>query len=181
MEIIQQPRFVHPLSFFILIFLFLFLLPGCNSINKQEKEQLIYDTVYLDGETGNSYTKIASSITYESIIKNDGKLPEAFTSGIKQKKIISLLMEALQTGKANAYDYHTNTPLTISQVDSIEKNTKEYQRDKIGRILFTEDWYYDSTSGKIIKDIESLILGYEVYKTNGDLKGYKPLIKIKMP
>jgi len=181
MKNVQQPPFVLLLSLFIMISCSFFIISGCNGINNPDKVQLKYDTVYIDGNTGNAYSKIASSITYESIIKDNGKLPKTFTSGVEQTKIVSLLMEALQTGKANAFNYYTKAPLTASQVDSIETNTDEYQRSKVGRILFTEDWYYDSISGRIIKDIQSLILGYEVYKTNGDLKGYKPLIKITMP
>ena len=86
-----------------------------------------------------------------------------------------LYFESIQKGKLDAYDYYTGEKLTR---EDIEKSKKMKSPDEIGMLRFNEKWLFNKQKYIMQKIIYSIVLGYDVYNEDGDIKGYKPVFKI---
>jgi hypothetical protein len=123
---------------------------------------------------------IADTITYEVIVQNpdpDDQWMTQCLKSFKQHSFIEEVFSQVYAGKIKAYDFFTKKPLNSGDVKKIETEPG-YSRDNIGKIQFTERWYFDSSSQKFQKEVLSLVLGYSVYDQDGRLRGYKPVFKI---
>jgi hypothetical protein len=81
------------------------------------------------------------------------------------------------SGKLRVIDYTTNEPLTVEEVKKIiEYNNID--ASKIGKLLFTEQWFMDK-QGHLHKKILSITLGKSEYSKQGTFKGYSALFTVK--
>lgn len=118
---------------------------------------------------------IASDIVTDVIIRPD---PEGdpweiekvagYSGDIMVNTIFSLIYE----GKLTAYDYHSGNPMKPAEVRDIEKEFSN-DRSKIGKLSFTEDWYYDPSLNRIEKIVKSAVFGYELYNGEGKVYAYR--------
>ncbi len=46
-------------------------------------------------------------------------------------------------------------------------------RDKIGKLSFTEDWYYYPSENRVEKKAKSVTFGYELYNNLGKVYAYR--------
>jgi hypothetical protein len=65
----------------------------------------------------------------------------------------------------------------LSEVRSIE-GQQDFDRSRIGKIQFTEKWYFDPLSKVLQKKTIAVALGYETYDENGEVRAYKPVFKV---
>lgn len=124
----------------------------------------------------------ADTITYDVIIKNPDSTDqwkEKCLSNLNRQAFIDKLFAQLYKENLKAYDFSSGQLLQPSKLKKLEAN-KEFSRSKIGKIQFKEKWYIDFSSGQMYKKVHSIILGYETYNAQGDIKGYKPLFKINL-
>jgi hypothetical protein len=150
------------------------LLAACSTINDNKNNKI---TVNIDSV---KYQSVADSLICDVIIKNpdkEDKWIEQCLKDLKKEAFIDSLFADIYAQKITAFEYYSNTPLTLKQIKEIENGTG-YSRNIIGKMQFNECWKYDRASHCMIKKVNSVVFGYETYDTEGAVRGYKPLFKV---
>jgi hypothetical protein len=118
---------------------------------------------------------IASDIVTEVIIKPDPEGDPWETekvAGYNGQPMIDDIFNRIYEGSLTVYDYHSGEPLTSADVKKIEGEFKN-DRSKIGKLSFTEDWYYFPEENRIEKRAKSVTFGYELYNNVGKVYAYR--------
>ncbi|UCH14794.1 MAG: hypothetical protein JSV22_02235 [Bacteroidales bacterium] len=148
--------------------------------SRQESSEYIETEKFVSDSLAKNL--IADTIIYEVIIKNpnpDDKWTEKCLEGFDKNSFVDQLFNAVYDKQATAYDFFTGSEITPRGLKKIERS-KDFSREKIGKIQFSESWYYDSLNIKMEKRIISMVLGYELHGDDGEIIGYKPVFKINM-
>ena len=87
------------------------------------------------------------------------------------------IFDAVYSGKYKAYDHFTGSLLSIESIKEMEAQ-EDFSREDIGKIQFSEVWYFNSENNILNKKVISMVLGLEQYNNFGELKGYKPVFKV---
>jgi len=159
----------------IILIAFFMLLPGCNP-NKDSNRQpeKIAHTDSFFGQI------VADTIIYDVIIHNtnpEDEWTEQTLQYLKHRTLIDSIFELVYNKEAIAYDFFEKTPLKIKDIKKIEEEPG-FSRDKIGKIQFTEKWYFDASSVQMQKEVLSIVLGYDLMNSDGTLRGHKPVFKL---
>jgi hypothetical protein len=124
---------------------------------------------------------VTDTIIYDVVLKPPAE-PETWKDlsllKFNRKEFIDFIFSSVYSGKLSVYDHLTDKKLSLSEVKKIEKS-KDFSRDKITKIQFNESWFIDTNSLIIKKKVNSIILGYEIYNSEGEIRGYKAVFKIK--
>ncbi len=175
-------------GFFIPLILLLLLAAACNK--KQERKTTVrYDTVkktivvpvYRTPDT--NAVLVADSIIYTVLIKNPDTLDQWQDYSLRymnREKLLDMIFENIFRGKLKAYSYQAwlaNEKQEIS-ADSLKSWLQRIGKDRIGKIEFVERWFYNPHNNVFYKQVLEMTLGYELYRPDGSVKGYAPLIKI---
>ena len=162
----------------------LILLGACTPEEKVEstentkpvvKEGAFYETAL---DKGNAVV-IAEKIIYDVIIKNpDGdEWTAERLKGIDKEALINIVFNAIYNGQLQAYDYRFETPMTIEDVKKLEI---EYSRERIAKMQFIEEWYFDEKSMNFGKNVNTIMLAYENYDFNNEVSGYKAGVMVHL-
>lgn len=155
----------------IYVLLMMSLIVACKERKTWQKSTSDADTsVKTEGAV-----LIAHDIVTEIIVKPD---PEGDpwdiekVAGYHGEQFVEDIFSKIYDGTLQVFDYHSGEPLSASDVRKIEK---EYNNDrsKIGKLSFTEDWYYYPASDRLEKRTRSVTLGYELYNNSGKVYAYK--------
>jgi len=152
----------------ILLFFILFL-SSCNSkqtYNVTEGEKVL----------------VAEEIIYDVVIKTpnaEDPWEVEKLEGYRGDRMIAELFNAVYTKKIKAYDYHSGKRLSPEEVRKAELQAG-YDRNNIGKIQFTENWYYNTATMQIEKEVISIVLGYENREIDGTLIGYRAAFKLNL-
>lgn len=149
-----------------------------DTVQQTTQEAFIPDTRTFYEVDKNQSIDIANPITYDVIIKNPDSADEWTTECLKDTKaeiLINILFQAVYKNRLIAYDYMSNEPMTTDQVKEFEK---EYTRDKIGKIQFVEEWYFNEETLEMGKKIKEVTIGYELYGNQGEVRAYKAGFKL---
>lgn len=161
--------------FFILISVFLFT--GCKD-----------DKVKTTNPMQNSSRKVeagtllADPITYDVVIRNPDPDDAWTTERLEEldlKKLVKIVFQSVEDGKATAYNYHTGERMSITDIKNLEQ-TDEFDKSKIGKIQFIEDWYFNEDLLIMNKKVKSIMLAYEVYDQFGKIRGYKAGFRVDL-
>jgi len=166
-------RFYH-LIHIIFIFTTLQLLAGCFSRNDHKQPSSAFD--FSDMEL------MADSITYTVVVKNRDSLDtwaDQRLRGLNHKKLVDDLFDAVYEHKATPYDYYTQHPLSINDIKKLESQ-EDFSRDRVGQLQFCEGWYLNAETQQMYKQIHSVLIAYEFFSSDGELRGYKAAFYIKM-
>jgi hypothetical protein len=148
--------------------------------NRQESKQHYEAGKYkIDSMVKNL---IADTIIYDVIIRNpdpNDKWTEKCLAHFDRSRFVDQLFDAVYDKHAIAYDFFSGKKITPGGLKRIERSN-DFSREKIGKIQFSESWYYDSLNLVMKKRIISLVLGYELFGDNGEIIGYKPVFKIDL-
>ena len=163
---------------FLFIFPILIIIASCNGNNEGgtqplQKTESISDT---------SLIVVAKDIITEVIVKQkaDGDPWELEkVQGYNGNIMIDKIFEDIYQDRLQVYDYHSGLELTVKDVKQLEKDINE-DRSLIGKIQFTEDWYFDPETDAIVKDIKSIVFGVELKEDSGNVYGYKALFQVKL-
>jgi len=123
---------------------------------------------------------IASDIVTEVIIKPepDGDPWEIDkVAGYKGEMMTNTIFERIYKGTLTVFDYHTGEPLSAREVKDLEKEFNN-DRSRIGKLSFTEDWFYNPSENTIQKITKSIVLGFELYNNDSTVYGYKAAFKV---
>ena len=126
--------------------------------------------------------QVARQITYDIIVKNNNPYDTWTTTclqGFDRNDFVDEIFQSIYDGKLKAIDYATDKKLSVKKVRALEKEILKI-RNRIAKIQFTEDWYLDTTSLTMQKQVHSMVLGYEIYNDSGQVRGYRPAFKINL-
>jgi hypothetical protein len=121
---------------------------------------------------------VADTVEYDVLVKNVDKADEYTEECLKRlnrKVLIDAVFSAVYSGKAIAHAYVSNASYTIDDVKAIEKDCP---RDRIGKIHFIEQWFFDEKNFKMGKKVVGVMLAYESLNSEGQVKNYKAGIKV---
>ena len=155
------------------------LFSGCN--NGKEKivnqSQATSDS-FLD-ETG---TLLADPITYDVVVKNpdpEDKWTNEQLENFNLDKLVKMVFSSIEKGKVTAFNYHTGEEMNLKEIKDLEKSD-EFDRSKIGKVQFIEDWYFNEEKLIMSKKVKSIMFAYEVYDQFGKIRGYKAAFRIDL-
>lgn len=126
---------------------------------------------------------IASDIVTEVIVKPD---PEGDpwdlekVEGYHGEEFINNIFKCIYDGTLIVYDYHSGEPLDPADVRKLEKEF-DNDRSKIGKLSFTEDWYYSPSLNSLQKRTKSVTFGYELYNNFGKVYAYRAAFRVDLP
>jgi len=166
---------------FFLVFAMACVIISCNSNNTnnntppvdstyEPKLSAVFETKLNDSNA----VKIADSVIYDVVIKATDPSDEWQTNclkGIDRRSLVDLVFKAVYDGNAKAYDYVDNHLLSVDEVKAIEKK-EGFNRKKIGRVQFVEDWQFDPKKLRFNKRVKALMMGFELYDNEGNVKSY---------
>jgi len=122
---------------------------------------------------GASLTPLASTITYDVVIRNPDPSDTWTTECLQHLDLtgfINYIYDGVYAGKIQPVDYHSGELLTVKNVEAMEK---KYPRSQIGKVQFVEEWFYDANVMRIVKRVKSVMLAYELYDLEGKITGYR--------
>jgi hypothetical protein len=123
---------------------------------------------------------VADTIICDVVIHNPNPEDQWTTEclkNLKHRALIDSLFALVYDGKMKAYDFFSKEVIKNKDLKQMESENG-FSRDHIGKIQFTERWYFDKKSQQFQKEVLSLVLGYELFNQDGSLRGYKPIFKI---
>lgn len=118
---------------------------------------------------------IATDIVTEVVIRPDPEGDPWETekvAGYNGAPMVEGIFSRIYDGSLTVYDYHSGEPLTRDDVRKIEGEFKN-DRTKIGKLSFTEDWYYFPEENRLEKRAKSVTFGYELYNNLGKVYAYR--------
>ena len=104
------------------------------------------------------------------------------TKNVDREKIFNTIVESVLSGKQQAYDYITDSAITVEQVKSMllaDAKTNITAGD-ISLIKVREKWYFDKEKFKLEKQANALSLFVNSYAGDGSVRGYKALFYVKL-
>lgn len=132
------------------------------------------------GKTNSSFKKeyegetIAAPIVYEVIVKNpdpDDTWKEECLKNTHLDQFVQDMIKAVKSEKLVAYHYYTDEKLSVKEVEEIVEDSN--MEDHLGNIQFEEEWIWDNSTLSLQKKVNKIMFGYEVYNSDGSLRGYK--------
>ena len=121
---------------------------------------------------------VAAPILHSVVVKNPDPNDEWTTECLKtldKAALVNAIFDAIYSGKVGAINYETDEPFTIDEVKALEL---EYTRDLVGKIQFEEEWYFDAENFRMGKKVKSVMLAYELYDLNREVRGYKAGVQV---
>ncbi len=157
------------------VFIAFILITACTQKTTNEKTRSGFrktDTATRD--------LVADTIIYDVVIRNTNPYDtwiEKSLGRLQHRKLIDSIFALVYEKKIKAYDYFSNEEMSINQVKELE-NEEGFSRDRIGKMQFTESWYFDKSTETLQKEVISIALGHELYTNSGEFRGYKPVFKL---
>lgn len=123
--------------------------------------------------------EVASNIIYDVVVQTDSddEWEQEKIAGYSGENMIDNLFEAVYSGALKAFDYHSGAELSDKDIRKIE-NQEGFERANIGKIQFTENWYYNPYTQSIEKKIVSLVFGYKTPTEDQAGAGYMAAFEI---
>jgi len=148
---------------------------GTVSDNRTDEENSAVEAPGTETEIPAGAVLIATDIVTEVVIRPDPEGDPWETekvAGYNGTPMIEGIFSRIYDGSMTVYDYHTGEPLTREDVKKIEGEFKN-DRTKIGKLSFTEDWYYFPEENRLEKRAKSVTFGYELYNNLGKVYAYR--------
>ena len=125
------------------------------------------------------YLVIADTIINDIMLKaaENDEWAEYSLRKLDKLRLVNEIFDLAYEGKLTPYEFFSETPLTIEDIKQLERDP-EFSRDKIAKVQFEEGWYFDPVSLKMTKRVHSIMLAFEIYNNQGEIKGYKPAFKV---
>ncbi|MBO7461403.1 MAG: hypothetical protein J6T96_02280 [Bacteroidales bacterium] len=163
--------------------------PPADTTAKAEAEIVIAPPTIPDSETFYAFdsTKalvVANPISYDVTTKCYNKEDEWEQERVANTNTVAIanaIFQAVYKGRLTPYDYVSEEPMPLDSVKAIEKM---FTRKQIGKIMFTEKWYFSEATLTFTKKVEQITLGYERMVANSkgekELHGFKPAFLVKL-
>ena len=125
---------------------------------------------------------LADTISYPVVIKNPDTTDTWTTECLRpldRQKLVDAVFEAVYSNNAQAYNYFSNEPMSVKEVQALEA-TDEFSRENVGKLQFWESWYFDEKQQIFTKKTHKILVAYEVFTDDGELRNYKAAFYIKL-
>ncbi len=125
--------------------------------------------------------RVADNIITEVIVRPDSDGDPWETekvAGYNGSEMVSDIFKKIYDGTLTVKDTHTGEALTVDEVKRMEQAFKK-DNSSIGKLSFTEDWFYDPELATVIKKVKSVAFGYERYDNEGKVLGYKAIFTVE--
>jgi hypothetical protein len=98
--------------------------------------------------------------------------------GFTGTRMFKTLFDRIHNEKVIVWDCRDEKQLTTSEIKDLEK---EFNSDmsRIGKVQFTEDWYFDTNRNTIVKKIKSVSFGFALNGSPDLPVRYKALFRLK--
>ncbi len=119
-------------------------------------------------------------IIYDTFIQNNNpedSWADECLAGFERKKFIDQLFKAVYSGDLKALDYFTGEKIAPSELRK-RMEAGEFTPEKIAKVQFEEQWYWNENNQQLKKKVISATLAYEVFNNEGESRGYKPAFKV---
>lgn len=93
-------------------------------------------------------------------------------AGYHGDEFVNDIFGRIYDGTLKVFDYHSGEPMSVSDVRKVEKEFNN-DRSRIGKLSFTEDWYYYPATSRLEKRATSVTFGYELYNNSGKVYAYR--------
>jgi hypothetical protein len=156
---------------FSISLIIIMLLASCGGHRDKEKEAATPVTNAMPADA----ILIATDIVTEIVVHPDpdGDPWEAEkVAGYRGDEFVNSIFSRIYDGTLTVYDYHSGEALNASDVRKLEDEFSG-DRSKIGKLSFTEDWYYIPALNSLQKRTKSVTFGYELYNNLGKVYAYK--------
>jgi hypothetical protein len=155
--------------------IFLLILIAIVTSCRERKSEQKTTTTPVQDTVGQEAVLIARDIVTEVIIRpdRDGDPWEVEkVSGYHGDEFVNSIFSRIYDGTLTVYDYHSGEQLSAADVRKIEREFNN-DRSKIGKLSFTEDWYYFPATNRLEKRTKSVTFGYELFNNLGKVYAYK--------
>jgi hypothetical protein len=148
---------------------------ACNREKPVENPPLINE-IKIDQT---NFLTLADTIITDVVIKNpdNDEWTDYCLRNLNRETLVNNLFELVYSEKLIPYDFFTDSVMTIKEIKRIERNP-EYARENTAKVQFEESWSFDTENQKMIKKVHSIMIAYELYSQEGNVKGYKPIFKV---
>lgn len=167
----------------LVVFILIPIVPACKSDLKTNEADNIKTTTRIVGDSlAGNFTPLAIPITYDVVIKNPDPLDVWTTSCLEHLEkdiLVDLIFNAIEKGRVKAYNYHTEEEMSLRDIRALEKDD-EFDRSRIAKVQFIEEWYFDPDAFILEKRVNSIMLAYEVFDQEGNIRGYKAAFRIDL-
>jgi hypothetical protein len=156
---------------FSISLIMIMLLASCGGRRDKEKEAATPVTKAMPADA----ILIATDIVTEIVVHPDpdGDPWEAEkVAGYRGDEFVNNIFSRIYDGTLTVYDYHSGEALNASDVRKLEDEFSG-DRSKIGKLSFTEDWYYIPALNSLQKKTKSVTFGYELYNNLGKVYAYR--------
>lgn len=159
-------------SLFVVLALPLFFIACTNKKPAESKP------VYSDSTMG---FIIADTIIYDVNIVNknpDDQWSSQRLKKLERKLMIDNIYDLVYSGQAKAYNHTTGEKLTIRQVQELEL-TPGFNRENVDMVQFKEIWYMNPDQKSITKKVLSMVLGTQVYTSDGQFLANRAVMRVE--
>ena len=125
---------------------------------------------------------IARDIVTEVIVRPDPDGDPWETEkveGYQGDAMINSIFDRIYNGSLTVYDYHTGEALSVNDIRQAEKEFND-DRSRIGKLSFTEDWFYYPAYNRLEKVTKSVVFGYELYNNQGKVYAYRAAFQARL-
>ncbi len=155
---------------------------ACTNGGVKDKVATIKETLTYYDLDSNTALVVSDPISYDVVTKcyihGDDGWDSLRVANTNTLAVANAIFQAVYKGRLTAIDYFSEQPMSIEQVKEIEKNNP---RETIGKIMFTERWYFSENTLQFSKKVESVTLGYEIIDSlDGELHGFKPAFMVNL-
>jgi hypothetical protein len=98
--------------------------------------------------------------------------------GFTGNRMFKTIFDRIYSEKMTVWDCRNDKTLSSTEIKDLEK---EFNSDlsKIGKVQFTEDWYFDTNRNTIVKKIKSVSFGFAINGIPDLPVRYKALFRLK--
>lgn len=166
----------------IILTLMSLLALSCSTGNDRSENSSKSAPIVKSSVVSDSSILIAEKIIYDVIIipqSEDDEWENERLMGYNGSQMVNDIFDAIYNQELKVFDYFTGSPLSSGEVKKMERS-EGLNRDKIGKIQFTENWYFNRESLEIEKEIVSIVPGYESRSIDGIIS-YKAAFRLDYP
>lgn len=152
-----------------------------QSCNRGKKETSLPSLPAGEAPSTEGSIKIGSDIITDVYLKPDPagdpwELEKI--KGFNGEPMFLNIIEKINRDAIKVFDCITGEVLTQKDIRKILRETGS-DISGIGKIQFTEDWYFNPSTNEIIKKVKSVSLGYELKRGDGLPPAYLPYFQVK--
>lgn len=144
----------------------------------EEEKDLTKDVVWAE--------QIQSTTAMTQPLDYDDEYWKSLNKNVDKTQIFNTIVDAVLSGKLQAFDIVTNAPMSLSKVKSSlvkmnGKKPKKVTKSDISKVRMNEKWVWDKKALKLIKQITRIDLLIGQKDKQGDLTGNDmPLFYVKL-